>query len=219
MKSPFTIRRELAEASHRLSSGGLVVGTEGNLSVRLDDGRIMITPSGVNKGCLIADDMIILDENGKKLQGSRLASSELAMHQFVYRNRPDIKACVHGHSPYATAFAVSGVNLEDNILPEIALFVGKIPMTDYFPPGTPDCSKALDCWIEKHNAFLLRNHGLLTIGRDLEEALNRHEAVERLAQIVHLAYQLGNVNQIPSEDYRRLEKLREKLDSHLTDQS
>lgn len=219
MISPFTIRKELADASRRMSSGSLVVGTEGNLSVKLDDGRIMITPSGVNKGCLTADDMVIVDEHGKKLAGYRAPSSELSMHLFVYRNRPDVKACVHGHPPYTTAFAVAGINLEDNILPEVALFVGKIPMTDYSPPGTPDCSQVLESWIEKNNAFLLRNHGLLTIGRNLEEALNRHETVERLAQIVHLAYQLGNVNQIPSDDYRRLERLREKLDSHLTEQS
>lgn len=219
MKSPFTIRKELADASHRLSSSGLVVGTEGNLSVKLDHGRIMITPSGINKGCLTADDMVIVDDHGKKLQGANQPSSELAMHLFVYHNRPEVRAVVHGHPPHATAFAVAGINLEDDILPEVALFVGKIPMTDYSPPGTRDCPKVLEGLIEKHNAFLLRNHGLLTIGRDLEEALNRHETVERLAQIVHLAYQLGNVNRIPSDDYRRLEKLREKLDNHLTEQA
>jgi L-fuculose-phosphate aldolase len=219
MKAPFTIRKELTEASHRLAAGGLVVGTEGNLSVRLDDGRVMVTPSGINKGRLTIDDMVIVDEHGKKLQGGHQPSSELAMHLFVYNNRPDIKACVHGHPPYATAFAVAGVRLEDNILPEVALFVGKIPLVDYSPPGTPQTALALEPLIEKHSAFLLRNHGLLTIGRDLEEALNRHETVERLAQIVHLAHQLGSVNEIPSDDYRRLERLREKLDSQLNDKS
>ncbi len=196
-------------------TSGLVVSTEGNLSVRLDDGRIIISPTGVNKGLMSQDELIIVDENGKKLQGRTEASSELAMHLYVYKNRPDVMACVHGHPPYATAFAVAGVELADDILPEVALSVGRIPLTDYSPPGTPNCPLSLAPHIEEHNAFLLRNHGLLTLGTTLSEAMNRHETVERLAQIVHLAHQLGNVNQIPSEDYRRLEKLRTKIDSRL----
>lgn len=219
MKSPFTIRKEIIEAGCRMATAGLVVSTEGNLSVRLDDGRIIISPTGVNKGLMTQDELIIVDENGKKLQGLGEPSSELAMHLFVYKHRPDIRACVHGHPPYATAFAVAGVELADDILPEVALSVGKIPMTDYSPPGTPDCPQSLSPYIEEQNAFLLRNHGLLTIGGSLVEALNRHETVERLAQIVHLAHQLGNVNQIPTEDYQRLERLRTKLDSRLKNQA
>ncbi len=92
------------------------------------------------------------------------------------------------------------------------IFIGGIPLTDYAPPGTDAVPKSLDPFIENNNAFLLRNHGLLTIGRSLEEAFNRHEIVEHYARVVHLARQLGNVNAIPSEDFKRLEKMRQKLD-------
>ncbi len=212
MESPFTVRKAIVDVSHRLAARSLVAGTDGNVSVRLDDGRIMITPSGLAKRRLSADDMLIVDENGKKLQGQREPSSEISMHLYVYASRPDIGACVHAHPPYTTAFAVSGVGLADNILPEVVVFIGGLPLTDYAPPGTDAVPKSLEPFIENNNAFLLRIHGLLTVGNSLEEAYNRVETIEHYAKTVYLAYQLGNVNCIPTEDYQRLEKMRRTLD-------
>jgi L-fuculose-phosphate aldolase len=212
MGSPFTMRKTIADIGRRLAERGMVAGTEGNISVRLDDDRIMVTPSGLPKGRLEPDDMVIVDENGKKLQGRCEATSELPMHLFVYRSRPEIAACVHSHPPYATAFGVAGITLADNILPEIVVGVGGIPLTDYAPPGTESVPKSLEPFIETSSAFLLRNHGLLTIGRDVEEAYLRHETVEHYAHIVFLAMQLGSINSIPTEDFQRLEKMRRKLD-------
>ncbi len=212
MPSPFTVRQTIVDIGRRLDQRGLISGTDGNISVRLDDDRIMITPSGLPKGRLAPDDQVIVDQNGKHLQGNRKASSEMLMHLFVYRERPDIMACVHSHAPYATAFAVTGIPLAQDILPEVVVFVGGIPLTDYAPPGTDAVPKALAPHIEHNNAFLLRNHGLLTIGRSLDEAYHRHETVEHFARIVHLARQLGSVDSIPTEDFQRLEKMRRRLD-------
>ena len=206
------MRKTLAETGKRLYDRGLLAGTDGNISVRLDDDRILVTPSGLPKGRLTPDSMVIVDVNGKHLQGNLKASSELPMHLKVYSQRPEIKACVHSHAPYSTAFAVAGIPLGHDILPEIVLSVGTVPLTDYAPPGTDAVPKALDPHLEENNAFLLRNHGLLTIGRDLDEAYNRHEVVEHLARIVMLARQLGNVEAIPSDDFKRLETIRRKLD-------
>lgn len=219
MESPFTTRKAVVEIGSRLAAKGLVAGTDGNISVKLDNGRIMITPSGLPKGRLSPDDLLIVDENGKKLQGRLNPSAEMMMHLFVYANRADVGACVHTHPPYATAFAVAGVGLADNILPEVVLFVGGIPLTDYAPPGTDAVPKSLEPHIEGNNAFLLRNHGLLTIGWTLEEAYNRMETVEHYAQIVHHAYQLGSINSIPSEDYQRLEKMRQRLEEAWSDKN
>jgi L-fuculose-phosphate aldolase len=213
MPSPFTVRAEIVEVGRRLHQSGMIAGTDGNISVRLDDNRIMITPSGVSKGHMKADDMVIVDVNGKHLQGKGRGSSEMAMHLFVYRNRPEIRACVHAHPIYATAFAVAGLALAEDVLPEVVVFVGGIPLTDYAPPGTDAVPKSLEPFIEKQNAFLLRNHGLLSIGHSLDEALFRHETVEHYAHIVAVARQLGNIHKIPSEDFRRLESMRAKLDS------
>ncbi|MDD3733053.1 MAG: class II aldolase/adducin family protein, partial [candidate division Zixibacteria bacterium] len=139
-------------------------------------------------------------------------SSEIAMHLFTYQQRPDIGACIHAHPPYATAFAVAGVKLESDILPEVVVFVGDIPLTAYAPPGTEAVPKALAPYIEKNSAFLLSNHGLLTIGRTLAEAYNRHETVEQYARIIHLARQLSpDIRHIPSADYERLVALRRQL--------
>lgn len=213
MSSPYTKKNDIVEFGRLLYRQKLVSGSDGNLSVRLDDDRILITPSGFAKGRLSAENIVTVDINGKKLQGSNNPSSEMAMHTFVYQNRDDIKACVHSHAPYATSFAVAGIELTEDILPEVVLFIGGIPLTDYAPPGTDSVPKSLAPFIEKNNAFLLRNHGLLTIGKSLEEAYNRHEIVEHYARIVHLARQLGNVNSIPSDDFKRLEKMRQKLDN------
>ncbi len=212
MASPFTIRKSLVDAGRRLYDRGMLAGTDGNVSVRLDDDRIMITPTGLSKGLMRPDDQVIVDSRGKVLQGGRKPSSELAMHLAVYRERPDIRACIHSHAPYATAFAVAGIPLSQDILPEVVVFVGEIPLTDYAPPGTDAVPRSLEPHLAQANAFLLRNHGLLTIGRSLDEAWQRHETVEHLAHIVHLARLLGNVDSIPSEDFQRLEKMRATLD-------
>jgi len=212
MASPSTMKNAIVDIGQRLYDRGMIASTEGNISVRLDDDRIMVTPSGLAKGRLSPDDMVIVDSNGKQLQGESKASSELLMHLFVYKSRPEIASCVHSHPPYATAFAVAGIPLAEDILPEVALFVGNIPLIYYAPPGTDAVPKSLEPHIETSNAFLLRNHGLLTLGRTLEEAFNRHETVEHYAHIVLLARRLGSVEAIPSEDFKRLEKMRRKLD-------
>lgn len=213
MLSPFVLKKTLIEFGARLYGRGLVAGTDGNLSVRLDEDRVLVTPSGVAKGFMTPDDPVIVDFTGKLLQGGKKASSELAMHLFAYQNRADIQACVHSHAPYATSFAVAGIELADDILPEMVLFVGKVPLTDYAAPGTDELPRVLEPHIAGSNAFLLRNHGLLTLGRTLEEAYNRHETIEHFARILFQARQLGNVDAIPSEDFQRLERMRAKLDT------
>lgn len=206
------MRKAMADFGRRLYDQGMIAGTDGNLSIRLDDDRILITPSGLPKGRLAAEDMVIVDINGKHLQGSHKASAELAMHLLVYQRRSEVNACIHAHPPYATAFAISGIALESDVLPEVVVSVGRIQLTDYAGPGTDEVPKSIEPHIDTCNAFLLRNHGLLTIGRSLEEAYNRHEVVEHYARIVLLAKHLGKIDAIPGDDFKRLERIRENLD-------
>jgi len=203
-----SLANDMVEIGRILYERGLVAGAEGNISVRLDNDRILVTPSGLCKGRLSSDDLVLVDFEGRQLEGTNAASSELPMHLHVYRKRDDVRSCVHSHAPYATAYAVAGIDLPADILPEVALFLGRIPLTEYAPPGTEAVGHALDPFLNECNAFLLRNHGLLTIGTGLEEALVRHETVEQYARIVHLARQLGNVDAIPAADLERLEKMR-----------
>ena len=130
MASPFIVKNELIEIGRFLYQQKMIAGTDGNISVKLDDDRIMITPSGLPKGTLRPEDLVIVDSNGKHLQGTQKASSESLMHLCVYKNRPEIKACVHSHAPYVTAFAVAGIQLADDILPEVVVTIGGIPLTD-----------------------------------------------------------------------------------------
>ncbi len=210
MNSYAVVRKEIVRAGRRLADRKMIAGADGNISVRLEPDRIMVTPSGRNKGLLDPQEMVIVDSKGKKIEGDLEASSELAMHLFVYRSRPDIDACVHAHPPYATAFAVAGVELPYDVLPEAVVTVGPIALTEFAPPGTEAVAKSLEVFVGEHNAFLLRNHGLLTIGQNLAEAGDRHETVEHCARILHLARQLGGITPLPTEEVARLEELRRK---------
>lgn len=211
MNSPLTIAEQLINAGRRLDTKGFIAGSDGNISVRTEGGSILITPSGLAKGRLVHDDLVTVDLDGSQLAGEHKASSEMAMHLFAYQQRPDIRACVHSHPPFATASAVAGRHLPSDILPEVAVFVGPIALTEYAPPGTEAVPRSLAPFIADHNAFLLRNHGLLTIGRTLDEAMNRHETVEQFARVYHLALQMGEIGKIPEDDVVRLEAIRRRL--------
>jgi L-fuculose-phosphate aldolase len=208
MSHPYTEREALLQAGRDLYRRGMLAGTDGNLSLRLTDATILVTPSGLPKGRLEAEDLVVVDAEGRHLDGHREASSELPMHLFVYDKRPEIRACVHSHAPHATALAVAGIMPPDDVLPEVVLFVGEIPLTRYAPPGTGAVAQSLEPFIARHEAFLLKNHGLLTIGATLEEAMNRHETVEHYAHILLHARALGRADSIPADDRARLEKLR-----------
>ncbi len=211
MALPANFVDEIIEVGRLLYNRSLIAGTEGNISVRLDNERILITPSGLPKGHLSAEDLVVIDSEGRQMEGRRAASSEFPMHLRVYSRRPEVNACVHSHAPFATSFAVAGVQLADNVLPEAVLFLGSIALTEYAPPGTEAVGDSLEPFIDNSTAFLLRNHGVLTIGRDLREAFYRHETVEHYARILHYARQLGKIDSIPADDVARLERIRKKL--------
>lgn len=198
------LKSEMIVAGKRLLDRGYIAGSDGNLSVRLDQNRVLVTPSGFPKGNLQPEQLVVVSTDGILLEGNQKPSSELGMHLAVYRARSDVNACIHSHPPFATAFAVAGEPLPDNILPEVALFVGPIALTDYAPPGTDAVGESLQPYISNHSAFILKNHGLLTIGNSIEESINRHETVEHLAHILFLARQLGHCNAIPDDDLKRL---------------
>jgi len=209
--SETSARQDIVRVGRMLAQCGLVAGTDGNLSVRLDAERILITPSGLAKGRLQPEDMVIVDHQGAHIDGAAKPSSEMAMHLFIYRQRPEMAACVHAHPPHATAFAVAGAELPEDILPEVAVFVGRIPLTEYAPPGTEAVPNSLAPFVDDCNAFLLRNHGVMTIGQTLEQAYNRLETVEQYAKILYLARTLGDIGHIPPADLQRLRELRHTL--------
>lgn len=204
---------QMISAGKILANHQMVAGSGGNLSIRLPNGRILITRSGVCKGRLTENDLIIIDLDGNLIAGTGVPSSESRMHLFAYRVRPDVHACVHSHPPYSTAFAVAGVELPGDVLPEVVVYIGEIPLTGYAAPGTDEVPQSLQPHVHSSSAFLLANHGLLTLGATMEEALNRHETVEQYAKILWLARQLGEVSRIPQRDLSRLIEIRSRHSS------
>ena len=211
MKSPFEIKKEICEVGHKHNNLGFVAANDGNISVKISDREYYCTPTGVSKGDLTPDMIIKVDENGNKLEGKLNPSSEIKMHMRVYRERPDVTAVVHAHPPVATAFTVAGVNLDQYILPEAVLTIGEVPTCEYGTPSTMEIPDSLQPYIQNHDAFLLKNHGALTVGCTLTKAQFVMEEVEFNAKICKYAMELGAVHEIPNEQLKKLMELRKKM--------
>ncbi len=212
MLSEFEARRAIIEIGRRIWERGYVAANDGNLSVRIADDRIIITPTGRSKGFLELNDLVTVNLEGKRLSGGRRPTSELAMHLLAYRMRPDVGAVVHAHPPKATAFAVAGLPLAQCILPEVIVTLGKIPLTEYATPSTGEVPDSIHEFIGQYDAILLRNHGVLTLGADIEQAYFRLETVEHFAEITLASKALGGATLLTREDVRKLLKVREELD-------
>ncbi|HEY3768942.1 MAG TPA: class II aldolase/adducin family protein [Candidatus Angelobacter sp.] len=198
------LRHELARFGKMLHSMGFVAATDGNLSVRLGDDRFLVTPTGFSKGMMQPEDMVVVDLQGKKLSGSYMPSSEIAMHLTIYRMRPDVGAVVHAHPCTATGFASAGIALDEPLCSEIVITLGEVPLAPYATTGTMELSDSLRPFIPFHDAILMANHGVVTYGEDLCRAYMRMEAVEHYAKIVMTTRQLGCARSLNS---RQLEKL------------
>ncbi len=211
MKSPFEIKKEICEVGHKLWLKGFVAANDGNISVKINDHEYYCTPTGVSKGSLTPDMIIKVDENGKKLEGKLNPSSEIKMHMRVYQKRPDVTAVVHAHPPVATAFTVADIDLDQYILPEAVLTIGNVPTCDYGTPSTMEIPDSLDPYLQHHDAFLLRNHGALTVGCNLNKAFFVMEEVEFNAVICKHAMDLGAVHEISNDQLKKLMDLRKAM--------
>ncbi len=209
-KPEHELRRELCLAGRWLYERGFAVSTEGNLSVRLNDGRALMTPSGVCKGRMQPDDLVITDSEGRKLSGGGSPSSEIAMHLLIYRMRPDAGAVCHAHPPIATGFAAAGRALDKAMLPEIIVTLGQVPLARYATPGTLDLCESLAPLVPHHDAILLANHGAVTCGPDLLTAFQRMEAVEQFAKITLVTELLGRQNLLSEQDVATLLETRSR---------
>jgi L-fuculose-phosphate aldolase len=194
----------MAEIGRRLYERDHICGTEGNLSVRLPDAKILITPSGMNKGFMKPEDMIICSADGKKLEGKGEPSSEIGLHTTIYKWRKDVTAICHAHPVYATACSTAGLSLNRPVLPEIVSTLGAIPLAGYASPGSTGLAQSIADLINRYDALLLASHGVLTVGKSLEDAFNKMESTERFARILFLADRMGGAKLLPREETERL---------------
>ena len=197
-------RGDIVEVGRRMYARGYVASNDGNISIRLDDTTILTTPKSVSKGFMTPDMMVVVGLDGKKIRGTRDASSELLMHLEVYKNRPDVRAVVHAHPPIATGFAVAGIPLDRAVLAEVVTTLGSIPIAEYGTPSTPELPAAVRKYIKAHDGLLLANHGALTIGPDVYAAYYKMETIEHFAKISLVTRQLGRENLLSREEVHRL---------------
>ena len=197
-------RRELCLVGRWMYEREYIVACEGNLSVRLGNDRILTTPTCMNKGMLEPEDLVVVDLEGRHLEGARRMSSEVLMHLLFYRMRPDVNAVCHAHPATATGFATAGRALDQALLPEVVIGLGKVPLVRYGTPGTPDLSAALEPYVEHYDALLLANHGAVTCGPDLLSAFYRMETVEHTAKITLAAENAGTPKLFSSREVAKL---------------
>jgi L-fuculose-phosphate aldolase len=203
-----SLRADIVEVGRRMYARGYTASNDGNISVRLGDDRLLMTPKSVCKGFMTPDMMCVTDLAGNKIAGDRDPSSEMLMHLEVYRQRPDVKAVVHAHPPTATGFAVAGIPLDRAVLAEVLTTLGSIPLAEYATPSTAELPEAVRKYIKAHDGMLLANHGALTVGGDLFSAYYKMETIEHFAKISLVARLLGGENLISREEVIRLQGLR-----------
>ena len=211
MKSEWEYRRDLVFVCRMVYDRALVTAMDGNVSLRLPDGSILLTPSGCCKGFVTEDQLIRIDLDGRVLSGYGRPSSEIRMHTLAYNLRRDVGGVVHCHPPTAIAFSLAGLSLEDCLMPEVILSVGAIPTASYATPTTEDLPKSLERFFREGDAVIMERHGAVTLGRDVLMAFFNMERLEHVAQIVYSARTLGSVRTLPPEEVERLQKIRAEL--------
>jgi len=211
MSDEARLREEVCEVGRRLYARGYVAGNDGNISVRLDDQRVLCTPTMICKGHMRPEDLCIVDLAGRQLAGPRPRTSEILVHLQVLRLNPKVRATVHAHPPYATAFAVAHEPIPTGILPEVEVFLGVVPRTPYETPGTAEFARQVEPHAASACSLLLSNHGTLSWGESLERANWNTEILDSYCRILLLAKLLGNVERLPAEKVRALLALKEQM--------
>ncbi len=211
MRTEREIREQVVKICRLMYEKHFVVANDGNVSVKLSRNRMLFTPSGLSKGYLTADQLVVTNFAGEKLSGKLKPSSEIRMHLCAYHERPDINAVIHAHPPMSTAFTIAGVSLAKCILPEVVLTLGSVPTTEYATPTTAEGPEVIKEYIQDYDAIILDRHGSLTVGEDLMSAFMKLEKVEHAASVTFYARQLGNVNLLTKDQIQKLLKAREAL--------
>jgi L-fuculose-phosphate aldolase len=207
----YKLKEHMCEIGRRVYAKGFAAANDGNITVRLNEKEFLCTPTMVSKGFLKPEDICKVDIEGKQLAGTRKRTSEVLLHLAIYKQRPDIGACVHCHPPHATAFAVAHEPIPKCILPEVEVFLGEVPLAVYETPGGQKFADTVTPFAKDCNTIILANHGTLTFGPDLEKAYWNTEIIDSYCRILILAKQLGRINFFDEEKTRELLELKKRL--------
>jgi L-fuculose-phosphate aldolase len=204
MKTEQQLRDDIVQVGRFMFDKGWVAANDGNITTRLDDDRLLATPTGISKGLMRPDDLIVCDLAGEKLCGQRQCTTELAMHLTIYKMRPDVRSVVHAHPPVSTGFAAAGRALDKALLPEVVICLGSVPLAEYGLPGTPALTEGMLPYIPKYDALLMANHGVVAYGEEVFQAFHRMETVEHFARITLVAELLGGPKVLPRMEVQKL---------------
>jgi len=205
-----SLKESLIKTCHKVYDKGFVAAYDGNLSARIDSDRFMITRSGISKGDVEENDILTIDGEGNLLEGEGKVSTEVKLHLMIYKKRPEINSVVHCHPVYSTAFATVRDKFPDNIFPEVILSFGKVPICRYSTPSTDELPKSIEPYLEYTFAFLLENHGAVTIGKTINGAYFRMEKLEHAAKTLYIAKNLGNIKILPNAKIEELYSIAEE---------
>ncbi len=212
MMSEWEMKRKICEIGRRIYQSGFVAANDGNISVRMGNGRYLCTPTGVSKGFLKPTDIAVVNDAGQQVEGALPRTSEILLHLEIFHELDWVNAVVHAHPPHATAFAVAGVELPSNILPEVEIFIGQVPLADYDTPGSPDfAATILPHLRNKANTILLANHGAVACDSTLDQAYFHMETLDMYCKILLLSKEIGSVKQLPDQKVRELLSLKEGM--------
>jgi L-fuculose-phosphate aldolase len=211
MRTEYNLRKDLVEVCKRMYQKGFIAASDGNVSIRINENRILFTPSGVCKGFIEPEDLIVTDLQGRIVSGKGKPTTEINMHIAAYQQRNDITAVVHGHPPITIAFGYAGINLSECLLPEVIVTLGTLPTAPYELTGTQKLADSLKPFLLFNDAVILNKHGLITIGCDVFDAYYKLEKVEHNAQVVSIARQLGKLQPLSEDQIQELLILRKKI--------
>ena len=205
-------REAICDVCHKMWQLGWVAANDGNVSVKLEDGTFLATPTGISKSFITPEKLVHIDENGEVLGGLEgyRPSSEIKMHLRCYKDRDDVGAVVHAHPPTATGYAVAQIDMDRYTMIETVVAIGSVPVTPYGTPSTEEVPEAIAPYLPEHDVLLLENHGALTVGSDLITAYYRMETLELYAKISLTAHLLGGEKEISRDNVDRLIGMRKK---------
>ena len=206
------LRTAIVAVCRRAYEKGFLAATDGNVSARLGADRLLVTPSGISKGHMSPNDLIVTDLAGRVVQGDGRPSSELAMHLAAYAARPDVRAVVHAHPPRAIAFTTAGVPIPGRLLPEVVVALGgEIPTVPYTTPTTDEVPRALGPYFERHDAVMMEWHGAVCLAGDVWDAYYKLEKLEHLCEVALFAQQLGGWRELSEAQMAPLRAIRERM--------
>lgn len=207
MDELYQIKEEICTVGKLLYDRGYVVSNDGNISVRIAENEILITPSGVSKGRMTPDMMVRMDLEGNVLEGNRHPSSESKMHLMIFRKRKDVMSVVHAHPPVSTAFAIARRPIQERYCAEVILGAGEIPVAEFAMLSTEEVPNSVEPFVMDHQSVLLANHGSLAWGGSLWGAFDQLEVVEHTAKIFLHTMQLGGGVEISEEQAQTLRSM------------